>query len=138
MGGTSDERLAEPERLAAAADLPWSHEADDEPPGDGVESANGGAICHMVAHGNVNTAARAGEWSSRDQARYLVAAANGVPGLVAEVRRLREELAAERERCEKIADGWADTNAGRAIAQDIREGRLAGLPPIGRTSTVPG
>lgn len=93
----TDEQLSDLERLAAAvaADLPFDHDLDDAGarPDGHISAPCGGGVATMHPHGNMNTIARTGQEFDHDQCRYIVAACNAVPALVAEVKRLRAERA---------------------------------------------
>lgn len=90
----TDEQLTEMERLAGAASPgPWSHRLELDPPDPGIDASPGGCVAHVQCHGNVNTIVRTGEEFSHADARFIAATRDAVPALVAEVRRLREEIA---------------------------------------------
>lgn len=78
---------------AGVTDAPWEHDLDCERrfrQGE-IDSPNGGGICRMVHHGNINTVARTGEDFSSADARYIVTACNSASWLVRELERLRAE-----------------------------------------------
>ncbi len=96
---TNDE-LTRLEAMAAAASTgPWTHDLGEEPKyvwGE-IEGANGGCVCVVMHHGNVNTVARLGEQFSHADARFIAASRETVPALIAEIRRLRAGRLTEDE-----------------------------------------
>lgn len=76
------------------------------------------------------------EVDQEDDADFIAAARQDVPRLVAEVRRLRAELDALRERTQACADGYDQIDGGtervKVYAADVAEKiRAAVAPPAG-------
>jgi hypothetical protein len=133
----TDERLAELERLCeVASEGPWAvsiphpnlqHRADivtewvDDPPvfksGKRKGQPKRQPEPARIATGFLVPCMWIGD------AAFTVAARTAVPELLAEVRRLRGAVAAEREACAKVADGYVGRNGDAVadcIAEDIR------------------